>query len=227
MLGASHKHLLRPRRAELHTELVQDVNNGPIPEDLGHCLHVRVCVNAWEWRGRSDKSRVFPRGSRFPVGSALAIKQSHLAEAPPQNLPLPSEAGDFKVHLELCLAVVSRRVLWRIWFTVYAAWAGDQGSQGSQPRWLSSSSRSWTFAFTALSCELFVLQRFSLQLHSNRLKSCTLSVQCEPSASGLHCLISLTVMRLSPSCFPHLWDNWMMSEGKVRQSFYVLARLSY
>lgn len=78
--------LLRPRRAELHTELVQDVNNGPIPEDLGHCLHVRVCVNAWEWRGSSDKSRVSTSIQEAPVSQWAAnapdIKQSHLAEAP-------------------------------------------------------------------------------------------------------------------------------------------------
>lgn len=83
------------------------------------------------------------------------------------------------------------------------------------------------FVFTALSCELFVLRRFSLQLHSNRWKFCTRFLLCKLLAFGAQCAISSNMMRLSLSRFPHLWDNWMMSEGRLRQSFYVFARISY
>lgn len=81
--------------------------------------------------------------------------------------------------------------------------------------------------FAALSCEPFVLQRFSLQLHGNRCEFCTGFLQCKLLAFGAQRAISSSMMRLSPSRFPHLWDNWMMSEGRLRQSFYALARISY
>lgn len=80
----------------------------------------------------------------FPSGQHSGHQTKPPSRGSPQKPALLLETEDFKVHLELCLAVVSRRVLLRIWFTVYTAWAGDQGSQGSSPCWLSSSSRSWT-----------------------------------------------------------------------------------
>lgn len=60
------------------------------------------------------------------------------------------------------------------------------------------------FVFTALSCELFVLKRFTLRLHSNHLMSCTRYLQRELLASPAQRAISLSTMRLRQSRFPHL-----------------------
>lgn len=83
------------------------------------------------------------------------------------------------------------------------------------------------FVFTALSCELFVLRRFSLQLRSNLWRFCTRFLLCKLLAFGAQRAISSNMTRLSLSRLPRLWDNWMMSEGRLRQSFCVFTRISY